>query len=85
MADLLRAGRRKGARRAPTGIKPGDTLQRQLRDLVGLPVTLRLSDGSDVTGRVKFVAKDCLLFEETPGGPLVTIALGHVVLFRLAS
>ncbi len=64
-------------------IKPGDNLQRQLRDLIGQPVTLRLSDGSDISGRMKFVAKDCLLFEEIPGGPLVTIAIGHVVVVRL--
>ena len=44
---------------------------------------LRLSDGTDMTGRMKFVAKDCLLFEETHGGPLITIGLLHVVLVRL--
>jgi hypothetical protein len=46
---------------------------------------LRLSDGSDVTGRMKFVAKDCLLFEETPGGPLITIALAQIVLVRISA
>lgn len=66
------------------GIKPGDTIHRQLRDLVGKTVTLRLSEGSDITGKPKFVAKDCLLFEEAPGAPLVTIALAHVVLIRVS-
>lgn len=51
---------------------------------MGQPVTLRLSDGSDVSGRMKFVAKDCVLFEETPGGPLITVAVAHVVVVRLS-
>ena len=74
--------RRKAPGRAQTSIKPGDTIHRQLRDLVGQLVVLRLSDGSDVTGRTKFVAKDCLLFEQAPDGPLITIALAHVVVIR---
>jgi len=47
-------------------------------------VTLRLSEGSDVTGRPKFVAKDCLLFEEAPGASLVTIALAHFVTIKVS-
>lgn len=65
------------------GIKPGDSIHRHLRDLVGKLVTLRLSDGTDLAGRSKFVAKDCLLFEEAPGAPPVTVALAHVVTVRL--
>jgi hypothetical protein len=55
-----------------------------LRELVGKTLTLRLSEGSDVTGKPKFVAKDCLLFEEGPGSPLVTIALAHVVMIKVS-
>ncbi|HEX3698385.1 MAG TPA: hypothetical protein VH374_23635 [Polyangia bacterium] len=69
---------------AHTAIKPGDTLQRHLRNLVGKTITLRLSDGTDLTGRTRFVAKDCMLFEETPGAPLVTVSLEHVVTVRLS-
>jgi hypothetical protein len=46
-------------------------------------VTLRLSEGSDVTGKPKFVAKDCLLFEERPGEPLIIIAVAHVVTIKI--
>ncbi|HEY2902077.1 MAG TPA: hypothetical protein VGL59_15960 [Polyangia bacterium] len=45
---------------------------------------MRLSDGTDLTGRTRFVAKDCMLFEETPGAPLVTVSLEHVVTIRLS-
>ncbi|HVR63584.1 MAG TPA: hypothetical protein VMU50_16905 [Polyangia bacterium] len=45
-------------------------------------MVLRLSDGSNLTGRAKFVAKDCMLFEETPGGALITVALAHVAVVR---
>ncbi|HXI57937.1 MAG TPA: hypothetical protein VNO55_17855 [Polyangia bacterium] len=55
-----------------------------MRELVGKTVTLRLSEGSDVTGTPKFVAKDCLLFEEAPGSPLITIALAHVVMIKVS-
>jgi hypothetical protein len=55
-----------------------------LRDHVGKTVTLRLSEGSDLTGTPKFVAKDCLLFEAAPGAPLVTIALAHVVMIKIS-
>jgi hypothetical protein len=55
-----------------------------LRDLVDRPVILRLSEGSDLAGKTKFVAKDCLLFEESPDKPLITVALAHVVLIRLS-
>jgi hypothetical protein len=54
-----------------------------LRELVDRTVTLRMSEGSDLIGKPKFVAKDCLLFEESTGKALITVALAHVVLIRV--
>jgi hypothetical protein len=69
---------------AHTSIKPGDNIYRHLRELVDRTVTLRMSEGSDLIGKPKFVAKDCLLFEESTGKPLITVALAHIVLIRVS-
>jgi 4-hydroxy-3-methylbut-2-en-1-yl diphosphate synthase IspG/GcpE len=45
---------------AELAVKPGDTIGKLLEDHVGKKVTVRLSAGEELTGKVKVVTKEVL-------------------------
>lgn len=48
-------------------LKQGDTIQKILEDRKGKQVTLRLSDGGELTGRILAVTKELVLLSELAG------------------
>lgn len=52
---------------AELAIKSGDTTQSLLASYKGKVVTLRLTDGDEMTGKVRFVSKELVQLEELSG------------------
>jgi hypothetical protein len=48
-------------------IKPGDSIQKILEDRKGRQVTLRLSDGEEMTGTVRSITKELVLIGALAG------------------
>lgn len=48
-------------------IKPGDSIPKILEDRKGKQVTLRLSDGEEITGKVRTVTKELVQIGELSG------------------